>query len=81
METIYISKTDKGFVVQQGDKYADQIAIDEVLGIVAYLLMKADPERVKIYDYWMQTREGHIRQSALMKSILDELKEKKICGK
>lgn len=81
METIYISKTDKGFVIQQGNKYADMLCTDEALALAFHLITKADPKGVERYDIWMQTRDGHNRHADMMKRIFDKSKEDAICGR
>lgn len=55
MEPIIIEHTEHGFTVRQGDRYADGIAFDEMLGLVIHLTM---PDQLP-YDRWMKTYAEH----------------------
>lgn len=81
METIYISSNDFGFVVQQDDRYADNLTPDEAMGVVYSLIIKADPNSIKRYNSWMQTREEHQKRKRRMQMIINKHKEDKICGR
>lgn len=49
MEKITIEKDKHGFIVRQGDKYADWLCYDEMFGIVVSLIMKDDPSIISRY--------------------------------
>lgn len=53
MESITIEKAENGFTVRQGDRYADELSFDEMLGLVVHL---SKPDKVP-YDTWMRTKE------------------------
>lgn len=55
MDKIIIEKKDYGFNVIQGQKYADHLTWDELLGVVAALTMPEDRPHSK----WMKTKEQH----------------------
>lgn len=55
METITIERTEHGFTVSQGDRYADEITFDEMLGLIVHLTM---PDKLP-YDRWMRTYVEH----------------------
>lgn len=55
MQPITIEKGDYGFTVRQGDRYADEIAFDEMLGLVVsltYPTLGRTP-----FTNWMRTEE------------------------
>ncbi len=49
------SERHKGFRVTQGDKYADALGFDEMLGVLVTLTM---PEQ-RPHLQWMKTKEQH----------------------
>lgn len=55
MESITIERSEHGFTVRQGDRYADEITFDEMLGLIVYL---TKPDRVP-YGGWMKTYVEH----------------------
>ena len=55
MEPITIERTEHGFTVRQGDRYADGITFDEMLGLIVHLTM---PDQLP-YDNWMRTYVQH----------------------
>lgn len=59
MEKITIEKDKHGFIVRQGDKYADWLCYDEMFGVVVSLIMKDDPSIISRYLGWMMTEEQH----------------------
>jgi hypothetical protein len=55
MEAIVITKDEHGWKVQQGDKWADWLCYEEMLGVVTSLTM---PEERPCLQ-WMRTKEQH----------------------
>lgn len=57
MEPITIEYDEEnGWVVRQGDRYADWMGWDEMMGLLAELTIPKDFSRVKS---WMKTEEQH----------------------
>ena len=52
IEHVTLEGVSKGYTVRHGDKYADDIAFEEMLALVAALLMPEDRSR---YRAWMKT--------------------------
>ena len=57
------------FTVRQGDKYADEIGYDEMIGLVTQLTM---PEKRGLI-VWMRTKEEHQARHALWMKDSDHL--------
>ncbi len=55
METITIECNKHGFTVRQGERYADEITFEEMLGLIVHLTM---PDKLP-YDRWMRTYAEH----------------------
>lgn len=54
MEKIIIEEI-YGWKVTQGDKYADHLSFDEMLGTIAALTMPT----LRPCEFWMRTKEEH----------------------
>ena len=66
MEAITVTKESNGFKVQQGNKWADALCYDEMMGLVSSLTM---PERRPCLQ-WMLTKEQHeAREASIRESI------------
>ena len=69
MKTITIeSNENNSFTVRQGDKYADGLTFEEMLGVVAHIAM---PEYVP-YDNWLLTKEQHEEKERRWEKIKNE---------
>ena len=55
MEAIVITQDEHGWKVQQGDKYADWLGYDEMMGVVSALTMPKQRPCLQ----WMRTKEQH----------------------
>lgn len=55
MEAIVITQDEHGWKVQQGDKYADWLGYDEMMGVVSSLTMPKERPCL----HWMRTKEQH----------------------
>ncbi len=55
MDPILIAKDEHGFYVQQGDRYADWLCWDEMMGLLAELTMPKEFSHAS----WMKTEEQH----------------------
>ena len=55
MEAIVITQDEHGWKVQQGDRYADWLGYDEMMGVVSSLTMPKERPCLQ----WMRTREQH----------------------
>lgn len=54
-EPITIEYTKQGWIVRQGDRYADYMCWDEMMGLLAYLTI---PKNFS-HGNWMMTEEQH----------------------
>lgn len=70
MEPITIEKTRLGYTVRQGDRYANHLAFDEMLGVVVSLTR--DDFADAGHRRWMMTEAEHQAQDSQI-SILDNL--------
>lgn len=69
--TIELDKKN-GFLVRQGDKYADCLCWDEMMGLVTELSIPRDFSRTR----WMMTKEKHeVAEPWLRKDREDKPKE------
>lgn len=55
METITIERAEYGYTVRQGDRYADGLTFEGMLGLIVHL---TEPDRLP-YDAWMRTYVEH----------------------
>ncbi len=55
MEAIVITQDEHWWKVQQGDKYADWLSYDEMMGVVSSLTMPKERPCLQ----WMRTKEQH----------------------
>ena len=55
----------RGFTVTQGDKYADALGFDEMLGVIVTLTM---PEKTP-HRQWMKTKEQHEKEYDIIREI------------
>jgi hypothetical protein len=62
------------FNVYQGDKYADGLAFDEMLGLVAALTMPEQRRQLQ----WMKTQADHDAWHAHLKGITDRNREEEV---
>ena len=70
MKTITIeSNEDNNFNVRQGDRYAEGLTFEEMLGVVAHI---AKPEYVP-YDNWLLTKEQHEEKERRWEQIRNEV--------
>ena len=74
MEAVTITLTeDKGYKVQQGDKWADMLCYDEMMGLVSALTM---PEHRPCLQ-WMRTKEQHEAWERSIKTHQNEQQHEK----
>lgn len=55
MEAIVITQDEHGWKVQQGEKWADWLGYDEMMGVVSALTMPKERPCLQ----WMRTKEQH----------------------
>lgn len=70
VDTIKIEKLEGGaFNVVQGDRYADELAYDEMLGLVSALTIAKEPMCLS----WMKTKEEHEQHLAIIRNMPSEV--------
>ena len=76
MEAIVITQEQSGWKVQQGDKYADGLCYDEMMGVVSALTM---PKQRPCLS-WMRTKEQHEAWERTMKEAIDKTQKEAKCA-
>ena len=72
VDTIKIEKLEGGaFNVVQGDKYADELAYDEMLGLITVLTIPKDSPHL----HWLKTKEEHDTWRNSFKKLAEDIPE------